>query len=220
MVSPDPAHYDGQQTSSGSMDLDEFTCEVSRLMGLAYPDENITFTEDEPLGNSPDGISAPVITFDTHERTRSKSHKSLDPIHFDTIPDPDYPDYHIKLYRMWFDVEMDFNVYATTNRKAKQLMNLFEEFLFTYKGYFKDSGISDIIFLAETKPKVESRWNMELACRNLRYLVRIERITTVRSYNLKKVNLVVDPITVDEDIEPQNHSTPFIDHYNSINRPK
>lgn len=220
-IPDDPARYDSQQTYDGSMDFDEFTDKMNELLSLAWGRDWGFFTEDEPLGGDPDGIAVPVITFDTFERVRSESHRSLDPILFDKIKDPSDPSTTIKLYRMWFDMEVDFKIFHTSNRESRRLMDRFERFLFQYKGYFKNQGISDIIFLAETKPTVESRWNKELARRNLRYLVRIERITTIRSNNLNQVNTIVTG-TQGEIPVPATGDKPtsFIEHYHLINRPK
>ncbi len=165
--------------SKGSMDLDDFADKVKELLAMVDPD--VQFVEDEPTGNSPDKINLPIITFDIHERVRSESHPSLGPILFDNIKDPENPESTIKRYRMWFDTEVEFKIFHQTNREAKIVMREFEEFLFIYKGYFKELGISDIIFLAERPPQVITRWQMEVPVRTLRYLVRIERITTVRS---------------------------------------
>lgn len=182
--------YDPSQMAEGNIGIDEFTDKVLELTSLAWGEEWGTFTLEEPVGNDQENLKAPIITYDTHERVRSESHKSLDPILFDNVRDPHDPGASIKRYRMWFDVEMEFKIYHETNRDARILMEEFETLLFTYKGYFKNMGISDIIFLAETKPMVTTLWQQELPTRTLRYLVRIERITTIRSSALQKATSV------------------------------
>lgn len=182
--------HDPGQMAEGNIGIDEFTDKILELTSLAWGEDWGTFTLEEPVGNEQENLKAPVITYDTHERVRSESHKSLDPILFDSVRDPDDPGASIKLYRMWFDVEMEFKIYHETNREARILMEEFETFLFTYKGFFKNMGISDIIFLAETKPMVTTLWQQNLPTRTLRYLVRIERITTIRSSALQKATSV------------------------------
>lgn len=182
----------GMQTASGSMDYDTFTDEMSKLLRKAWGDDWGTFTEDEPTGTGGDDVILPVITYDIVERTRTKNGlKSLDPVEFDTIPDPENPKHSVKLYRQWFDVMMEFRVFHNTNREARILMEEFETFVFTYKKYFKNLGISDIIFEKEKPPKVESRWSKDLPTRTLQYFVRIERITTIRSNNFIGINTAV-----------------------------
>lgn len=209
----------GMQFARGSMDIEAFTDAISGLLKKAWGEGWGEFIFEEPIGNDPERVILPKITFDTYERIRSKSHKSLDPILFDQRRDPDNPDTFLKIYRMWFDVEIDFKVYATTNREAKILMDQFEEFLFIYKSHLKSLGISDIIFLAETRPQVVTKWNKQLSERNLRYLVRIERITTVRSKTFKEINTVVeDALPLNVDKESVTYGNGLINHYEQINR--
>jgi hypothetical protein len=207
-----PEYHRGMLMAEGSLDYDGFTDKVNELLQLAQiSEDDITFTENNPVGNDPDSITVPVITFDIHERIRSKSHKSLDPILFDKYLDPNDQTTLIRIFRMWFDVEMEFKVYHTSNRASRILMEQFETFLFTYKPYFKNQGISDIIFLAETKPTVESRFNKELSVRTLRYLVRIERITTIRSNTIQEINATA---SVNSDT-PYVQGNSFLDAYRS-----
>jgi hypothetical protein len=209
----------GMQFARGSMDIEAFTNAISGLLKKAWGDNWGEFIFDEPVGNEPERTIIPKITFDTYERVRSKTHKSLDPILFDQRRDPDNPDNFIKVYRMWFDVEVDFKIYHNTNREARILMDQFEEFLFLYKGHLKSLGISDIIFLAETKPEVVTKWNKSLCERNLRYLVRIERITTVRSNTFKEINTVVeDALPHNVDKESVTYGNGLITHYEQNNR--
>lgn len=174
-------------TSSGNLDIDEFTEKIVELTTLAWGDCWGTFTMEEPTGNDPENIVVPVITFDTVKRIRSTSHSSLDPVQFETFRDPHDPNVIVKLYRMWFDVEVEFKVHHETNRSARLLMDELEGFLFTYKSYLKELGISDMYFLAEDKPTVVTKWQKSFSQRTLRYLVRIERITTIRSNILHEV---------------------------------
>lgn len=184
-------------TSRGSLSYDEFTDKMNELIRLKWGDPKDFVEEDEdkppmfimeePTANEPTELYLPLITFDVFERIRSKSHKSLDPIFFGTYPDADDPHTIIKLYRMWFDIEMEFKIHHYTNRESAILMEEFEDFLFEYKGYFKEIGLSEMIFLAETKPQVVTKWQRVIPVRTLRYLVRIERITTIRSNKLKEL---------------------------------
>lgn len=211
----------GIQTAEGSMDFDEFTDHMSDLLSKAWGSDWGTFTQEEPLSNNgSEETPIPVITFDTFERVPSKSHKSPDPILFDKIVDPTDQRRSIKVYRQWFDLEAEFKIYHTSNKEARILMEDLETFLFTYKAYFKNKGISDICFAAELQPKVESRWSKDLATRTLRYLVRIERILTIHSHNLQEVDVCADPFTAEATTPVVTHPPTFMDMYSRINSSK
>lgn len=173
----------------GSMDLDSFTDMMNSLLARAWGENWGSFMIEEPTDDEESPAVFPMITFDTHERVRSKSHPSLDPILYEKIKDPREHQTQMKLYRMWFDVLVDFNIVHESNRNARILMEDFEDFLFTYKGVFKEYGISDMIFEKELKPTVVTRQQTTLSQRTLRYLVRIERITTIRSNTMNGIDI-------------------------------
>lgn len=166
--------------ASGNIDIEELTDEIDRLLKMSWGEDWGTFQLDEPLGNDPEEISIPIITYDFQERVRSESHRSLDPILFDTIVDTENKQI-VKLYRSWFDISLVFSAYHTSNRECLRLMAELEAFLFAYKGHFKNLGISDLIFQKEVKPTVKTRWSTKVVERQILYLVRIERITKIRS---------------------------------------
>lgn len=187
--------YTDTLVAEGNLDLEAFSDEINRLLKLSWGDDWGDFQLEEPTGNDPDDIALPIITYDFLERVRSASHPSLDPVHFDSFTDE--PNRQIvKLYRSWFDVELVFSAFHTSNREAIQLTSDLEAFLFTYKSHFKKLGLSELIFKKELKPTVKTRWSKQVVHRQLQYLVRIERITQVRSG-------VINDITMrDTDVEP------------------
>lgn len=178
--------------ANGSMDLDDFTDKVNELLQMIWEtdDDNARtpkFSIEEPTRNDPDDLYLPLVTFDVLSRVPSASHKGNDPIYFGSFPDPTNPHRMVKLFRQWFDTEVEFRVHHETNREARVLMEEFEMFLHEYKGHFKELGLSDIRFLNEAKPEVVTRFQRAIPVRVLRYLVRIERITTTRSNILANV---------------------------------
>lgn len=181
----------GMQTSSGSLDFEGFTDRVNEMLTEAWGDDWGRFYLSEPTGNDPDKIVVPVITYDTERRIPSDSHKSIDGRVFDKVRDPDHPEHFLEVSRQWFDIVINFWVYHKTNNDARKLMNEFEDFLFEYKDYFKDLGISDIRFESEEPPKVVTASGQTIPQRNLRYLFRLERTRTKRIGSNKAIETVV-----------------------------
>lgn len=202
----------GMQTARGSLDFDEFTDIMNDLLKRAWGDGWGWFSQNEPTGNDPEKVEIPAITFDTVRRIPSETHKSPEPILYDKIRDPEHPTTFLELYRQWFDMEVSFFVYHQTNREARLLMEAFENFLFEYKEYFKNCGISDIIFKSEETPKVVTRWGKELPQRTLVYLVRIERISMIRSNTTQSINPVVVGQN-DQYLANKDKDSTFMRHY-------
>lgn len=180
------ASFDDTLVASGNLDVEQLTDEISRLLKMSWGEDWGSFQLDEPLGNDPEDIPIPIITYDFIDRVRSATHKSLDPVLFDSIVDKENSQI-VKLYRSWFDIQLLFSVYHVANRECIHLLSELEAFLFAYKGHFKDLGISDLIFQRETQPMVETRWSKQVVRRQIQYLVRIERITQVRSNVVKDI---------------------------------
>jgi len=179
------------QTAQGSMDVDQFTEKMNGLLKKAWGEDWGKFIQKEPTSNDPEKLVLPVIVYDTQRRVPSTSHKSVDPILFDRVKDPDHEGSFLNISRQWFDMEMNFWIYHQTNRDAMELMTEFEMFLFEYKDYFKDLGISDMTFQSEEPPQIVQAWGKELPQRNLVYLIRLERTITSRSNSTKVINPVV-----------------------------
>lgn len=172
--------------ASGNLDVEQLTDEIGRLLKMSWGEEWGSFQLDEPLGNDPEEILIPIITYDFLDRVRSETHRSLDPILFDSFVDKDNNQV-VKLYRNWFDINLVFSAYHINNKECIQLISELEAFLFAYKGHFKNLGISDLIFQREVKPTVKTRWSKQVVQRQIQYLVRIERITQVRSNVVKDI---------------------------------
>lgn len=190
------AAYNPGMTAKGSMNMEQLTDIIADLVDKKWASDSLDegdgkpprFTIDEPTNTDPTKLYLPTITFDVYERVRSASHRSIDPIFYGYCDDPNDERRKLKQYRTWFDVEVEFKIYHETNKEAAALMEEFEIFLFEYKPYLKERGLSELIFLAELPPTVETRWQRVIPVRTLRYLVRIERVITLRSNKLATIS--------------------------------
>lgn len=199
--------------ASGNLDIEQFTDEINRLLKMSWGEDWGNFQLDEPVGNEPENIPIPVITYDFTERIRSATHRSLDPILFDTIVDKDNSQI-VKLYRSWFDICFVFSVYHISNKECIKILSELEAFLFAYKGHFKNLGVSEMIFQKEVKPTVKTRWSTQVVQRQVEYLVRIERITQVRSNVIKDITMT-DTSTTNSPLHGQSK---MMDHYMALQK--
>jgi hypothetical protein len=182
------------QQASGTVDgLDQFTTIIKTIIDKAWGATWGTFTNEWPVGNDPTTLPLPQITYELFHRVPSKSMKSIKPRLMETIPDPDVPNGTIDVYRQWFDCLVDFGIWHKTNMEAEALKQKFEDFMLAYSGYFKQQGVSELLFVAEMQPSVSTKWRQDIPHRALRYLVRIERVTPVRSTTISELftNVVV-----------------------------
>lgn len=188
------AQYNPGMTAKCSMNMEQLTDMLMELVEKRWASDGDIhcnpprFTIEEPTDTDPTKLYLPTITFDIYERVRSASHRSIDPVYYGEIDDPHDERRKIKQYRSWFDIEVEFKIHHESNREAAALLEEFEIFLFEYKPYLKEQGLSELIFLAELPPTVVTRWQRVIPVRTLRYLVRIERIITLRSNKLATIS--------------------------------
>lgn len=145
--------------------------------------------------HSPESQTLPVIAYDLVRRTVSEKRAGLKPRLFQEMPDPDDPSYRLSVYRQWFDCVVRFHCIHSSRRKARELAESFEQFLQAWTGYFKDLGVSEILFDAELPPSVKEQNRQRIVTRSLQYLVVYQRVNHVKNKALDKIFVkVVEPI--------------------------
>lgn len=184
---------DERLTAHGAADLEKFTDMICKLLNIAWGNDWGIFSEENPTGNNPEETPLPHITYNLISR-RSTEKRGLKGQTFAPIPDPEHEGETITPVRQWFDCIVEFCIYARTNAEATRLAQRFEEFMYTYRGFFKDEGITEIIFEEERAPEVNSLYRQDIPHRTIRYLVRIERIIEIRSYELRQVGLSLNRV--------------------------
>jgi hypothetical protein len=176
----------GHLTADSSADIEKLTDMIYQLLNVVWKSNWGLFTDENPTGNNPDEIPLPHITYNLVHRTHTKG-RTVKQTQFDSFPDEENPGHNITMYRTWFTCVMEFCMYAATRKEATRLAQRFEEFMETYNGYFKSQGISEIVFMEELIPTISANYRQDIPHRTVRYEVRIERITSIRSAHLKQV---------------------------------
>lgn len=181
------AIHNGRLHAQGNVDTEGFADLLDRLLKAAWGQTWGTFTDKNPTGTTPEEVPLPIISWDVRERIPSEAMKQIKHRNWGTEPDPDNFGEFLTTFRQWFDCTIEFKVWAKTSREAKALLRKLEDVLLTYAGYFKEKGVSEITFLAETRGDVETAGRQDLACRVLAYRVRTEHITAVRTAALNEI---------------------------------
>lgn len=109
------------------------------------------------------------------------------------IDDPDNPGYVIWTYTQPYDNEVEFRIYAQTNRTANLRAMWFEDLIERWLWYFRASGVNQILYKERGADIHTSPDNRKLVCRPMRYLVRTEKLTLIRENALR--SLIIDSST-------------------------
>lgn len=182
---------DNRFTSEGTMDLDTFMDALHKMLNRVWGIEWGVFSDESPTGNDIENTPLPHVTYNLASRKIDTDKGGIKAKQFGSFPDPDHEGHNITLFKQWFNCTVDFVVYAARRREAAVIAERLEVFIESYRGYFKELGISEITFQEEFSPGVSSQYRQDLPHRTVRYLVRIERINAVRSVHLKEIEHIV-----------------------------
>jgi hypothetical protein len=75
--------------------------------------------------------------------------------------------------------------------EARKLMNDFEEIINTYTGLIKKNGLSELVFLKETPSENSVKYLPDIPMKSLMYYARFEKIYTVRTSLLNKLDYAI-----------------------------
>lgn len=183
--------YGGRLSSNGNVaDFDDAMEMIHTLWNKVHAE--CSFSEIEPLGTNPESINLPAVVYNLVHRKHSEHFSTGGkPKQINIFPDPEQEGCNIIQASEWFDCTVDFTVYASTKKDVKDWMKNLENFLLAYTGYFRDSGIQEILFQEEGPISVSTEYRQDLPHRRLRYLVRIQRIQNIRTIKLDDVDVKV-----------------------------
>lgn len=130
------------------------------------------------IRNTPlkEDVELPTITYRIIRREINSSFKDLKPRYRTTIKHPYIEGEYIELYGQIFDIWVEFCIYSKSAEEADELTIELEEFLQTYAGFFKASGVQEILFHAQGEDEVLEEARIGIAKRKLLYTVRFEKI--------------------------------------------
>jgi hypothetical protein len=188
-ITKDSASVDTVRTlrADGNIDIEGFTDKVKYLLNEVWGDGWGDFTMESPTGKDPDKTPLPVISFGVVYREPSKGKIGLKGRPTELYLDPENNDYTIILNRKWFDCQIEFVFFHNSNLDARRLMQKFELFMDTYVGYFKEAGISELIFQEEVDSRLSSKYKDGLPSTCLHYTMVLERIVVDKIKTTKEL---------------------------------
>lgn len=177
--------------------IDSFVDTLRRLLDAAWGPGWGEFTEETSVLNDPEQVALPYIVFHLESRVPNKELTPLKRKFHGAVADPHFEGYNIEVWRKWYDCKIRFYCFARTNREARYWANKLEAFIDTYVGYFKENGLSELLFLGENEPERTRMAGGLLPVRSLDYLARIEEIHVARHKVIEEIAInVLNPQTL------------------------
>ncbi len=91
------------------------------------------------------------------------------------------------IYGQKYNCEVQFNIFASEYKIANEVMKIFEDMLFSFTGYMKERGISNILFKKQFTDSDFNIYRKSLSVRNLRYTIETESLIVVMSDKVDQI---------------------------------
>lgn len=165
---------------------------LKQLCNAAWGDDWGELSLDIKTGEDSADITLPQILVDTNTRDISEGLGSLKPVLMDVQDEKDESGNDtgdaFLMYRQWFDVNVEFDIFARNSKECRELSKKFEELVLVYTGYLKRKGLSEIFFLREISPKSSLNFSENIPMRCILYYVRFESIIPIRVSTINAIN--------------------------------
>lgn len=180
----------GIQTADKAASLFDFIKMVNKVVTKTMGHLKVEFIPDENknLISSPDlPMDHPIITYkvisrkaktELKPRVRQQIHEQTDDPNDERLGE---------IYGQKFKCLIQFNIFASVYDLAEQVMEEFEEQIFTYTGFFKKNGVSEILFDEQATDTSYDMYRQTISVRNLRYTVEVEKLIAMFQEKLKEV---------------------------------
>lgn len=186
--------YDISENQSTIVTVDDLGDTIRKILNIAWGDD---WGEITPEFSTSDDISQgtlPKIVYDINYREAPEK-MSRKPTLFKNVlevVDGKETGDSFNVYRQFFDTVVEFNFFGKTMLEARKVMNDFEEIINTYTGLLKKNGLSELVFLKEVPSENSVKYLPNIPMKSLMYYVRFEKIYTVRTSLLNKLDYAID----------------------------
>ena len=168
-------------------DLDKLMVMINELVTKTMKKDKVEFSPDEgarPIADPEKKISHPYIFFDI---ISSVPATELKPRIRETFAEDAEDNRTGVIYGQTFDALVQFNILACDYLTATKVMKALEELLFTYTAYFKQRGVSELIFSQRFTDKNWDMYRQSCSVRSLQYRVRYEKHHILYDVNMADV---------------------------------
>lgn len=180
------------QRADKGASFDDFIDMVRNIVTKTMKKLQVEFIPDDGLRLSmvpPEELDHPVIYYKLISRIPRKNEPK--PIFREPIIEKDENNKNVRtgdIYGQIFDCELQFNILASDYSMANKVMDTFEYIMFTYSGYFKQNGVSQIFFVKQFTDETMDIYRQKVSVRSLVYRVSLEKIWLNYDATITEIN--------------------------------
>lgn len=185
-----------------SMDFEQLTDLIFRLLKAAWGDDWGTFCEAFPNGRDPLHVKMPVITYTLKQMKPAqvgKGTREIKPRYRDEFFEQREVEGNpqaTQIYGQIMEHEIVFEIWEENNAKANKLAKRFRDFMRMYTGYLMSQGAQQLLFDSQNNEK-ETDFRDNVVCRKQVYKARLEDLIVIPTDVITKVT---GSITISDDL--------------------
>lgn len=163
---------------------------LRKLLNAAWGDDWGILGPIFTKGEQSESIVFPQITYNTYSREISEKSPIKPKLtdYIKEVVDGKETGDAFAIYRQLFDCILEFDIWGRNTYESYSKAEEFELLLGQYTWFLKEAGISEIAFLKEIPPKESANYIEGLCMKPLLFFVRLERIQSIRTSILDKIN--------------------------------
>lgn len=175
-----------------SASLFDFINMVDTIVTLTM--KNVKFIPDEKTILDLDTMktfNCPIITYKVINRKPMKERKPRLRETINEVNEVTGESLIGEVFAQKFECKIQFDIFASEYKQAEQVMNDFEELMFSYTGFFKKNGVAELFFNEHLTDSKFENLRENLSIRSLQYYVEIEKITVIFREKIKEIETLV-----------------------------
>lgn len=176
-----------------SATLQDFIDMVAEIVSKALKDKNVQFIPDEGrrlIVDPGEKLEHPYITYKVISRTPKdeKKPRERESVIIENA-DNKQEARQGRVYGQKFKCYVQFNIIASEYREADEVMNTFEDLMFSYAHYFKKNGVAEILFEKHFTDENFDVYRQSVSVRNLQYYVEVEKLSAIFDSEIKDIQI-------------------------------
>lgn len=178
------------QKADANADIKKFMSMINKIVSIVMKNLDVSFETDEGKEDfleSDNPINHNLITYKLIERVPKGE---LKPREREAFTEKD-GDRFGEVYGQKFKCYVQFNIFGQTAEEAEKILDMFEEILFSYTGYFKKNGVNEIIFDKQFTDDYYKIYRQKFSIRNLRYYVEIEKLRVIFKEKIQEIQALL-----------------------------
>lgn len=181
------------QTAESNATISDLIKMIHKLLTITMPDVQFIPDDGRVINLDPqEKIDRPFITYKVISRTPKGEIKPRLRQEIREVSDDKNAERLGEIYGQKFITVLQFNIFASVYDTADEVMEKFEEQMLIYAGYFKQKGISEMLFKQQLTDSYYDTFRQTASVRNIQYTVETEKLIVQFKEKIRNVEILMN----------------------------